>query len=248
MDRGTLIRSHRLADLGNILHSRHQYHWHTGYVPPQTVAAPHLGAVLARTLGPRNPDMPAFIDIGQNLEIGAESDELKAFHTAGFLGSEYGPFGIMDPEDAVGQRASAGGHDRHALRRSLQGVSRAGGGQPGDADGQRLPARVAAALDGECAPPADLAGRQGVRSLARAEEELRHLQHRPFRPGLPAGAAADRSRRALHRGHHRVHSVPLLGHARERPRARGGDEGADRPADRAAGPATWKSADCSTAR
>ena len=40
MDRGTLIRSHVVADLGNILHSRHQYHWHTGYVPPQTVAAP----------------------------------------------------------------------------------------------------------------------------------------------------------------------------------------------------------------
>src|SRR5262249_18110187 len=29
MDRGTLIRSHVVADLGHILHSRHQYHWHT---------------------------------------------------------------------------------------------------------------------------------------------------------------------------------------------------------------------------
>src|ERR1044071_4365796 len=35
IDRATLIRSHHVADLGNILHSRHQYHWHTGYVPPQ---------------------------------------------------------------------------------------------------------------------------------------------------------------------------------------------------------------------
>ncbi len=34
MDRATLIRGHVVADLGNILHSRHQYHWHTGYVPP----------------------------------------------------------------------------------------------------------------------------------------------------------------------------------------------------------------------
>src|SRR6516165_8157070 len=48
MDRGTLIRSHVVADLGNILHSRHQYHWHTGYVPPQTVAAPHIGSWIAR--------------------------------------------------------------------------------------------------------------------------------------------------------------------------------------------------------
>ncbi|HYM12341.1 MAG TPA: DUF1501 domain-containing protein [Bryobacterales bacterium] len=101
MDRGTLIRSHRLGDLGHILHSRHQYHWHTGYAPPLSVAAPHMGAVLARTLGPRNPDMPAFVDIGQNLEIGAESDAVKAFHTAGFLGTEYGPFLITDPNDAA---------------------------------------------------------------------------------------------------------------------------------------------------
>ena len=55
LDRGTLIRSHVVADLGNILHSRHQYHWHTGYVPPQTVAAPHLGAWIAKVRGPEEP-------------------------------------------------------------------------------------------------------------------------------------------------------------------------------------------------
>ena len=38
MDRGTIIRSAVQPDLGHILHSRHQYHWHTGYVPPLTVA------------------------------------------------------------------------------------------------------------------------------------------------------------------------------------------------------------------
>jgi hypothetical protein len=101
LDRGTLIRSHRVGDLGFILHSRHQYHWHTGYAPPQSLAVPHMGAFIARTLGRKHPDMPAFIDIGQNLEIGAESDALKAFHTAGFLGAEYGPFFISDPSDAA---------------------------------------------------------------------------------------------------------------------------------------------------
>ena len=92
MDRGAIIRTFQAADLGYILHSRHQYHWHTGYIPPQTVAMPHIGAVIARTLGPRNPTVPAFIAIGQNMEIGGESAPLKAFHTAGFLGSEHGPF------------------------------------------------------------------------------------------------------------------------------------------------------------
>src|SRR6187549_36942 len=33
MDRATLIRGMQAADLGFILHSRHQFNWHTGYVP-----------------------------------------------------------------------------------------------------------------------------------------------------------------------------------------------------------------------
>lgn len=101
LDRGTLIRSHTQADLGHILHSRHQYHWHTGYVPPQTVAAPHLGAWISRLLGPRNPAIPAFIDIGQRLEGVGEKEELKAFHTAGFLGTEYGPFVLPYADQAI---------------------------------------------------------------------------------------------------------------------------------------------------
>src|SRR3954469_19621882 len=100
MDRGTLVRSYTSGDLGFILHSRHQYQWHTGYAPPQTVAAPHIGSVIARTLGPLNPAVPAFIDVGQRFDLG-ESEELKAFHTAGFLGSEHGPFLIANPEQAV---------------------------------------------------------------------------------------------------------------------------------------------------
>jgi hypothetical protein len=50
-------------------------------------------------LGPKNPALPAFIDIGQRFSLG-EGEELKAFHTAGFLGSEYGPFLIPEPSEA----------------------------------------------------------------------------------------------------------------------------------------------------
>jgi len=96
MNLGTIIRSYVAADLGFILHSRHQYHWHTCYEPPQTVAAPHIGAWIAKELGPKNPVIPAFIDIGQRFTVG-EAEELKAFHTSGFLGNEYGPFIIPDP-------------------------------------------------------------------------------------------------------------------------------------------------------
>ncbi len=101
MDRATLIRSHVVADLGNILHSRHQYHWHTGYIPPQTVACPHIGSWVARVRGPNNPAIPPFINIGQRLEGVGESEELKAFTTGGFFGSEYGPFNLPFPTDAA---------------------------------------------------------------------------------------------------------------------------------------------------
>ena len=74
------------------------------------MAMPHIGAVVSRTLGPKNPDVPAFIAIGQTVEGAGEIGTLKAFHTAGFLGSEHGPFLIIDPQDAasaVGRRGSS---------------------------------------------------------------------------------------------------------------------------------------------
>jgi hypothetical protein len=59
-----------------------------------------MGAWIARTLGPLNPAVPAFINIGQRFDLG-EGEELKAFTTAGFLGSEYGPFNIPFPDQAA---------------------------------------------------------------------------------------------------------------------------------------------------
>ena len=101
MDRGTLILSAVQPDLGSILHSRHQYHWHTGYVPPITVAAPHIGAWMAKVLGPNSEVLPPFINIGQRLEGVGEKEELKAFTTAGFLGSQFGPMNLPYPADAL---------------------------------------------------------------------------------------------------------------------------------------------------
>jgi len=121
IDKGTVIRTFTAADLGFILHSRHQYHWHTGYIPPQPMAMPHIGAVISKTLGPRNPDVPAFIAIGQTVEGAGEIGTLKAFHTAGFLGTEHGPFLIIDPKDAASavRPPKELGEERFRSRRQL---------------------------------------------------------------------------------------------------------------------------------
>ncbi len=119
MDKGTLIRSYIAADMGHILHTRHQYHWHTCYEPPQSVAAPHMGAWIAKELGPKNKVIPAFIDIGQRFTVG-EAEELKAFHTAGFLGSEYGPFIIPDPSQGLDSVRPPVGMDSSRFERRNQ--------------------------------------------------------------------------------------------------------------------------------
>jgi hypothetical protein len=60
-----------------------------------------MGAWLAKALGPRNPAVPPFIDIGQRYEGNGEAEEIKAYQTGGFLGAEYGPFRVPDPLEAV---------------------------------------------------------------------------------------------------------------------------------------------------
>ncbi len=99
MDRGTLIRSWKGPDLGPVLHPRHQYHWHTGYIPPQTVLVPHIGGWISRILGPKNDYAPQFVEIGQNFAFGG-AEEVRAYFTGGFLGSQYGPLHIPDPAKA----------------------------------------------------------------------------------------------------------------------------------------------------
>lgn len=100
MHEGAIIRSTVGPNLDAVLHTRHQFHWHTGYVPPQTVAAPHIGSMIARTLGPIREDVPAFVDTGQDLD-GDGADEIRAFMTAGFLGLEYAPFRVPEPNTAM---------------------------------------------------------------------------------------------------------------------------------------------------
>ncbi|MCB0337475.1 MAG: DUF1501 domain-containing protein, partial [Bdellovibrionales bacterium] len=100
MDRGAIIKSVVGANLDAVLHTRHQYHWHTGYIPPLTVAAPHVGSMVARTLGPLRDDVPAFVDTGQELD-GDGADEIRSYMNAGFLGLEYAPFRVPEPLDAM---------------------------------------------------------------------------------------------------------------------------------------------------
>jgi hypothetical protein len=171
MDRGAIIRTFQAEDLGYILHSRHQYHWHTGYVPPQPIAMPHIGAIVARTLGPKNADVPPFIAIGQNLEIGGESNSVKAFHTAGFLGTERAVSDRQPGGCRVGG-SSTGGARREAFPEPPAALREAARHRARVSVRRRLSARVARAIDRVRRSPALEPVREGVRSLARAAAGL----------------------------------------------------------------------------
>lgn len=100
MDRGFLLRSLMTENLGNVLHSRYQYLWHTGYSPPLTLAAPHIGAWISYIMGRRVKGVPPFVEIGQSLNH-LESNEIKDFLSGGCLGVEYAPLSIPDPRNAI---------------------------------------------------------------------------------------------------------------------------------------------------
>ena len=110
MHLGTLIRSYQAADLGNILHTKHQYQFHTSYQPPQSVNVPHIASWVSHEIGGINPVLPNWINIGQQFVKG-EKEELKNFHSAGFLGAQHGPFVISDPRQYLGSVNPPAGMD-----------------------------------------------------------------------------------------------------------------------------------------
>ena len=61
MNRGTLLRSLTNETKFGAIHLKAQYYMMTGYLFPTGVKTPSLGAAVARTLGRRNPQVPAYI-------------------------------------------------------------------------------------------------------------------------------------------------------------------------------------------
>ena len=212
MDRGTLIRTHgrgprldpALAAPVPLAHR----------LRPAAEWRPRISGPGSRTLGPKNPAVPAFIDIGQRSRATARP----------------GAQGVSDRRlpghrvRPVPRRPAGRGRGRPAAGARRRAVSHAGAKLLEEAPGrrsrsttrQRLPAEslVRSLEDADRLLKSPRRRRSTCRSSRRS---VRRLQHRPVRPGLPAGAAAGRGRRPVHRGDHRVHPVLRLGHPRQRP-------------------------------
>jgi hypothetical protein len=102
MDKGTVLRSLTNETKFGAIHLKAQYYMKTGYLFPAGVKAPSVGAVVGRTLGRRHPLVPAYIDIGR--DINSSNQEflfINEYSGPGFYGPRFAPFMIPQPTEGL---------------------------------------------------------------------------------------------------------------------------------------------------
>lgn len=118
MNRGAILRTLSSETKFGAVHLKAQYYANTGYLFPSGVKAPSIGSIVSRTLGRRNPQIPAYIYIGRDVD---SSDEEKLFISEyigpGFYGVNHAPFMIPDPAKGLATLNAAAGMTMDRLDR-----------------------------------------------------------------------------------------------------------------------------------
>ena len=135
MHHAALIRSLENEARFGASHVKAQFYCMTGYLEPVGLKPPSIGAIVARSLGPRHPDVPPYIYIGRETEADNNLDKQKAleFTGAGFYGTRFAPFRIADPSRGMQALRFAAGMTRQRVDRRLEWLAettRLAGGQP----------------------------------------------------------------------------------------------------------------------
>jgi hypothetical protein len=89
-------------------HPRAVYQLKTGYLPSGVAKFPAFGAVVAKELSPPDFDLPSFVSIGQRDTIGS-----------GFLGMEFAPFNVLNPNQMPSNVELPGGINNQRFNRRL---------------------------------------------------------------------------------------------------------------------------------
>jgi hypothetical protein len=97
-------------------HDRATYQLHTGYIPSGSVKHPSLGSNIAREIGPKDLDVPAVVTIG-----GGRGGAVGLGMGAGFLGVDYEPFHVADPNRLPENVATGTSEARYRRRLALLG-------------------------------------------------------------------------------------------------------------------------------
>jgi hypothetical protein len=121
MHHGTLLRSLTNETKFGAVHLKAQYYMTTGYLFPVGLKAPSIGAALARTLGPRQENVPPYIYIGRDIDTSdSEKQFISEYIGPGFYGVQHAPFMIPDPTQGLSTLATAAGMTMERLDRRLK--------------------------------------------------------------------------------------------------------------------------------
>ncbi len=213
-DKFSLVRScyHTAAAVHDTGHQMMQ----TGRLFTGGINTPHAGCALSYLRG-RRSDLPAHVVLPE--PMGPTGGNLPHGQDAGFLGKAHDPFALMaDPSkpnfkvpDLLPPPEI--GEVRLERRRKLRSiVDETVDNFEASDNAQLLDSNFEAAFRMMTSPQ----GPRRLRPVEGADGGSRALRHEPLWPVLPAGAAADRGRRAVRHGQHVPDRVRRdhLGHSR----------------------------------
>ncbi|MBI3838254.1 MAG: DUF1501 domain-containing protein [Planctomycetia bacterium] len=120
MHHGTVLRSLTNETKFGAVHLKAQYYMMTGYLFPVGLKAPSIGAAVARTLGPRQENVPPYIYIGREIDTSdSEKQFISDYIGPGFYGVKYAPLMIPDAAQGLSTLSAAAGMDVARLDRRL---------------------------------------------------------------------------------------------------------------------------------
>jgi hypothetical protein len=93
-------------------HPRATFLMHTGYIPSASVKYPSIGALVASQIGDPKSDLPSFVRIGGRTKAGGDG---------GFLGVQYDPFDLANPNQKPNNTSPTTDVDRYRRRLALLG-------------------------------------------------------------------------------------------------------------------------------
>ncbi len=121
MHHGTLVRSLGSETKFGAVHLKAQYWMMTGHLFPQGLKAPSMGAAVARTLGPRQANVPPYIYIGRDIDTSdTEKQFISEYIGPGFYGVKYAPFMIPDATQGLATLKAAAGMTVERIDRRLK--------------------------------------------------------------------------------------------------------------------------------
>jgi hypothetical protein len=131
MQHGTVLRSLTNETKFGAVHLKAQHYMMTGHLFPVGLKAPSMGAVVARTLGPRDANVPPYIYIGRDVDTSdSEKQFISEYIGPGFYGVKYAPFMIPDPTTGLATLSAAAGMTAERIDRRLKFLETASGLSP----------------------------------------------------------------------------------------------------------------------